>query len=109
MPNPNALEISTTLNGKRVQGSNTSDMISGVPALIEYFGSSTTVVGGTVITIGTSSGVMAREPETCWLRPGGTVTVEIERIGARQPGRAGTGRGLTPGCRARPRGNSASI
>jgi 2-keto-4-pentenoate hydratase/2-oxohepta-3-ene-1,7-dioic acid hydratase in catechol pathway len=83
IPNPNALSISTTLNGERVQGSNTADMIFDVPALIEYLSGSTTLVPGTVILTGTPSGVgMARKPEPRWLRPGDSVTIEIEKIGA---------------------------
>jgi 2-keto-4-pentenoate hydratase/2-oxohepta-3-ene-1,7-dioic acid hydratase in catechol pathway len=83
IPNPNALAISTTLNGERVQGSNTADMIFDVPALIEYLSGSTTLVPGTVILTGTPSGVgMARKPEPRWLRPGDSVTIEIEKIGA---------------------------
>jgi 2-keto-4-pentenoate hydratase/2-oxohepta-3-ene-1,7-dioic acid hydratase in catechol pathway len=83
IPKPNALEISTTLNGERVQGSNTADMIFDVPTLIEYLSGSTTLIPGTVILTGTPSGVgMARKPEPRWLRPGDSVTIEIERIGA---------------------------
>ena len=83
IPDPNALAISTTLNGERVQDSNTADMIFDVPALIAYLSGSTTLVPGTVILTGTPSGVgMARKPEPRWLRPGDTVTIEIERIGA---------------------------
>jgi 2-keto-4-pentenoate hydratase/2-oxohepta-3-ene-1,7-dioic acid hydratase in catechol pathway len=83
IPNPNALAISTTLNGERVQGSNTSDMIFDVPAIIEYLSGSTTLLPGTVILTGTPQGVgMARKPEPRWLRPGDSVTIEIEKIGA---------------------------
>lgn len=83
IPNPNALAISTTLNGERVQDSNTSDMIFDVPAIIEYLSGSTTLVPGTVILTGTPQGVgMARKPEPRWLRPGDSVTIEIEKIGA---------------------------
>ncbi len=83
IPNPNALAISTTLNGERVQGSNTSDMIFDVPAIIEYLSGSTTLVPGTVILTGTPQGVgMATKPTPRWLRPGDTVTIEIEKIGA---------------------------
>jgi len=83
IPNPNALRISTTLNGQRVQDSNTADMIFDVPALIEYLSGSTTLVPGTVILTGTPQGVgMAAKPEPRWLRPGDSVTIEIERIGA---------------------------
>lgn len=81
--NPNALRISTTLNGQRVQDSTTADMIFDVPALIEYLSGSTTLVPGTVILTGTPQGVgMAAKPTPRWLRPGDSVTIEIEKIGA---------------------------
>ncbi|HVU17789.1 MAG TPA: fumarylacetoacetate hydrolase family protein [Candidatus Didemnitutus sp.] len=82
IPNPNALRISTVLNGARVQDSNTSDMIFDVPALIEYLSGSTTLLPGTVILTGTPQGVgMAVKPNPRWLKAGDTVTIEIEKIG----------------------------
>ena len=82
IPNPNALRISTKVNGETLQDSSTSDMIFDVPTLIEFLSGSTTLLPGTVILTGTPSGVgMARTPAR-WLQPGGTVTVEIEKIGA---------------------------
>jgi len=82
LPNPNALKLTTTLNGERVQETSTADMIFDVPALIEFLSGSTTLLPGTVILTGTPSGVgMAREPPR-YLRPGDVVTVEIEGIGA---------------------------
>lgn len=82
IPNPNALRISTVLNGARVQDSNTNDMIFDVPAIIEYLSGSTTLVPGTVILTGTPQGVgMAAKPTPRWLRPGDSVSIEIEKIG----------------------------
>lgn len=82
IPNPNALKISTILNGQRVQDSHTSDMIFDVPAIIEYLSGSTTLVPGTVILTGTPQGVgMAAKPQPRWLRPGDSVSIEIEKIG----------------------------
>lgn len=81
IPDPNALRISTTINGERLQDSNTADMIFDVPRLIEFLSGSTTLQPGTVILTGTPPGVgMARTPRR-WLKPGDTVTVEIEKIG----------------------------
>ncbi|WP_309400051.1 fumarylacetoacetate hydrolase family protein [Cerasicoccus maritimus] len=81
IPNPNALAISTTLNGEQMQGSNTADMIFDVPTLIEFLSGSTTLLPGTVILTGTPAGVgMGRDPYV-WLQPGDTCTVEIEGIG----------------------------
>lgn len=82
IPNPNALRISTVLNGKMVQDWNTHDMIFDVPALIEFLSGSTTLLPGTVILTGTPHGVgMAGKPPR-WLQPGDVVTIEIEKIGA---------------------------
>ncbi len=82
IPNPNSLRISTLLNGERVQDSNTGDMIFDIPALIEYLSGSTTLVPGTVILTGTPQGVgMAHKPDPRWLKPGDTVSIEIEKIG----------------------------
>jgi 2-keto-4-pentenoate hydratase/2-oxohepta-3-ene-1,7-dioic acid hydratase in catechol pathway len=81
IPNPNDLSIKTVLNGKTVQDWSTKDMIFDVPALIEFLSGSTTLLPGTVILTGTPHGVgMAAKPPR-WLKPGDSVTVEIERIG----------------------------
>jgi 2-keto-4-pentenoate hydratase/2-oxohepta-3-ene-1,7-dioic acid hydratase in catechol pathway len=82
IPNPNKLNISTTVNGNRVQDWTTSDMIFDVPRLIEFLSGSTTLPPGTVILTGTPHGVgMAAKPPR-WLAPGDSITVEIERIGS---------------------------
>jgi len=82
IPNPNALRIRTILNGETMQDWNTSDMIFDVPAIIEFLSSSRTLLPGTVILTGTPHGVgFARTPPV-WLRPGDTVTIDIEKIGA---------------------------
>lgn len=81
IPDPNALKISTILNGEKVQDWNTNDMIFDVPALIEFLSGSTTLLPGTVILTGTPHGVgMASKPPR-WLQAGDVVTVEIEKIG----------------------------
>lgn len=82
VPDPNALKIATILNVDRVQDWTTNDMIFDVPALIEYLSGSTTLLPGTVILTGTPHGVgMAARPQPRWLRPGDTVSIEIEGIG----------------------------
>jgi 2-keto-4-pentenoate hydratase/2-oxohepta-3-ene-1,7-dioic acid hydratase in catechol pathway len=81
LPEPNILPIATTVNGARVQESNTADMIFDVRRLIEFLSGSTTLPAGTVILTGTPSGVgMAADPPR-WLKPGDVVTVEIGGIG----------------------------
>ena len=81
IPNPNALGLRTLLNGETVQDWNTDDMIFDVPTLIEFLSGSTTLLPGTVILTGTPQGVgMAAKPPR-WLKPGDSVTIEIDGIG----------------------------
>ena len=81
IPNPNALRLSTTLNGRVMQDHTTADMIFDVPALIESLSRTMTLRPGAVILTGTPQGVgFARTPPV-WMKPGDTVVVEIEQIG----------------------------
>jgi 2-keto-4-pentenoate hydratase/2-oxohepta-3-ene-1,7-dioic acid hydratase in catechol pathway len=81
IPDPAALKIRTVLNGEVMQDWNTGDMIFSVPKLIAFLSGSTTLLPGTVILTGTPHGVgMARKPPV-WLKPGDTVSIEIDKIG----------------------------
>jgi 5-oxopent-3-ene-1,2,5-tricarboxylate decarboxylase / 2-hydroxyhepta-2,4-diene-1,7-dioate isomerase len=75
IPNPMALALKTTVNGKVTQEGNTKDMIFDVPFLVEYFSSFMTLNPGDLILTGTPDGVV-----DC--RPGDVVVTEIEGIGA---------------------------
>jgi 2-keto-4-pentenoate hydratase/2-oxohepta-3-ene-1,7-dioic acid hydratase in catechol pathway len=50
---PNALNISTKLNGKMVQESNTKDMVFGVAKTIAFLSKGTTLLPGDIIFTGT--------------------------------------------------------
>ena len=81
IPDPNNLAICTLLNGEKVQDWNTNDMIFDVRAMIEFLSGSTTLLPGTTILTGTPQGIgMAAIPPR-WLKPGDSVTIEIEKIG----------------------------
>jgi 2-keto-4-pentenoate hydratase/2-oxohepta-3-ene-1,7-dioic acid hydratase in catechol pathway len=81
IPNPNALQIKTILNGQAMQDWNTEDMIFDVRTLIEFLSGSTTLLPGTVILTGTPHGVgMARDPKV-FLKHGDTCSIEIAKIG----------------------------
>lgn len=78
---PQALRISTRLNGLVMQDSTTADMIFPVAELVAFLSRDTTLLPGTIILTGTPSGVgFARRPEV-FLKPGDRVAVEVERIG----------------------------
>jgi 2-keto-4-pentenoate hydratase/2-oxohepta-3-ene-1,7-dioic acid hydratase in catechol pathway len=81
IPNPNALGIRTLLNGEAVQDWNTNDMIFDVPAIIEFLSGSTTLLPGSVILTGTPHGVGMASTPPRWLKPGDTVSIEIDGIG----------------------------
>lgn len=75
------LNIQTRVSGEILQDSNTADMIFDVPAIIEFLSASKTLLPGTVILTGTPHGVgFARTPPV-WLKPGDSVSIEIEKIG----------------------------
>jgi len=78
---PQALTLRTRLGGEVMQESSTADMIFSVAEIVAFMSGSTTLLPGTVILTGTPLGVgMARTPP-CWLRPGDTVSVEIDGVG----------------------------
>jgi len=75
VPNPMALALQTTVNGKVTQSGSTRDMIFDVPFLIEYFSSFMTLQPGDLILTGTPDGVV-----DC--RPGDVVVTSIEGLGS---------------------------
>ena len=75
VPNPMALALQTTVNGKRTQSGNTRDMVFDLPFLIEYFSSFMTLNPGDLILTGTPDGVV-----DC--QPGDVIVTEIEGLGA---------------------------
>ena len=77
IPDPQNLDLQTTVNGKITQSGNTRDMIFDVPFLIEYFSSFMTLQPGDLILTGTPDGVV-----DC--QPGDVVVTTIERVGALQ-------------------------
>jgi 2-keto-4-pentenoate hydratase/2-oxohepta-3-ene-1,7-dioic acid hydratase in catechol pathway len=81
LPRPNNLRIRSILNSQVMQDSTTADMIFDVPAIIAFLSADKTLPAGTLILTGTPEGVgFARKPPV-WLRPGDTISVEIEGIG----------------------------
>lgn len=81
IPDPQALGISTRLNGELMQQGHSSDMIFPVARLISFLSQDTTLLPGTLILTGTPPGVgFARKPPV-FLQPGDQISVEIEGIG----------------------------
>lgn len=82
IPDPNQLQIKTTLNGEVMQDWMTEDMIFDVPQLIEFLSGCTTLLPGTVILTGTPHGIGAARKPPVFLKVGDTVTIEIDKIGS---------------------------
>jgi 5-oxopent-3-ene-1,2,5-tricarboxylate decarboxylase / 2-hydroxyhepta-2,4-diene-1,7-dioate isomerase len=77
VPDPGNLELRTYVNGKLTQQGNTRDLISDVPALIEYLSSFMTLTAGDVILTGTPEGAVNVEI-------GDEIVCEIEGLGRLQ-------------------------
>lgn len=77
---PQALDIQMIINGEVLQSSNTSQMVFGIPELIEYISSVFTLEPGDVISTGTPAGVGEAKVPPRWLRPGDHVVIRISGI-----------------------------
>ena len=81
IPDPQALRLSTRVNGTTKQDSNTVHMVFPVATIIAELSAGLTLHPGDVIITGTPEGVgMGRTPQE-WLRPADVMELEIERIG----------------------------
>jgi len=78
---PNQLAIKTTLNGQVMQEGNTADMIFRVPFIVSYISEVATLEPGDVILTGTPPGIGNTRTPQVFMKPGDTITVEIERVG----------------------------
>jgi 2,4-didehydro-3-deoxy-L-rhamnonate hydrolase len=79
-PNPDALEMTLTVNGVIEQRSSTSEMIFHLPQLIAYLSTIAPLLPGDVISTGTPAGVGAGKGR--FLQPGDELVAEIAGIGA---------------------------
>ncbi|ROV97247.1 hypothetical protein VSDG_04746 [Cytospora chrysosperma] len=78
---PQALRISTKVNGKTVQDSTTGDMIFSVAKTIAFLSQGTTLLPGDLIFTGTPPGVgMGKKPQV-WLKDRDVVEVSLDGIG----------------------------
>lgn len=75
------VEFELTLNGERMQASDTSDLIFAVPELVAHLSTLMTLEPGDLISTGTPAGVgIARQP-SLWLKPGDVVDVSSPQLG----------------------------
>lgn len=82
IPDPQALQVRTVLNGREMQISNTRNMVFGVAKLISYISEGTTLMPGDLIPTGTPFGVGFSRKPPVFLKHGDECVCEVEKIGA---------------------------
>lgn len=82
VPDPQALEIVTEVNGVEKQRASTADMIFDVRTLIEHISEFVELEPGDVIATGSPAGVGFKRDPPEFLRPGDTCRIEISGLGA---------------------------
>lgn len=80
VPDPQGLRLRTILNGEVMQDASTSEMLFSVAELIAYITRTVTLLPGDLIVTGTPAGVGSVRRPPVMMKPGDTVTVEIERL-----------------------------
>jgi 2-keto-4-pentenoate hydratase/2-oxohepta-3-ene-1,7-dioic acid hydratase in catechol pathway len=80
IPDPQKLELRTTVNGEVLQQASTADMVFSVRQLIAYLSQTMTLLPGDVIATGTPSGIGAARTPPRFLRPGDTVVISIDGV-----------------------------
>jgi 2-keto-4-pentenoate hydratase/2-oxohepta-3-ene-1,7-dioic acid hydratase in catechol pathway len=81
VPDPQALRLTTHVNGELRQDSSTSDLVFGPQAIVDFISEAITLEPGDLILTGTPSGVgQAMDPRQ-FLAAGDVVRIEIEGLG----------------------------
>lgn len=81
VPNPNALGLWLSVNGEKLQDSNTDDMIFDVRTLVSYISQFMTLLPGDIISTGTPAGVGLGLKPPRYLKPGDVVELGIDGLG----------------------------
>jgi acylpyruvate hydrolase len=82
VPDAGNLNLRTWVNAELRQDANTSDLVFGCEALVEFIGQTCTLAPGDLILTGTPNGVgMAMDPPQ-FLKSGDVIRIEIERLGS---------------------------
>lgn len=81
IPDPQALQLRTMVNGQVMQEATTADMLFPVATLIAYVSQYMTLEPGDVLTTGTPAGIGAFRKPPVWLSAGDRIEVSIDPIG----------------------------
>lgn len=78
----NNLPLWLTVNGKKFQNSNTSNLVFKIPFLVHYLSQFMTLLPGDVISTGTPPGVgLGIKPEPVYIKAGDVIELGIEGLG----------------------------
>ena len=75
------LAVTLDVDGRRLQDSNTSQMLYRIDELIEYASARMPLDVGDIIATGTPVGVAANHEPPAWLMPGMRVSARLEGLG----------------------------
>ena len=78
---PHNLNLWLELNGKKIQDSNTNDLIFNIPQIVSYLSNFMTLLPGDVISTGTPAGVGLGFKPPMYLKAGDVVKLGIEGLG----------------------------
>jgi 2-keto-4-pentenoate hydratase/2-oxohepta-3-ene-1,7-dioic acid hydratase in catechol pathway len=84
VPDPQALGLRLWVNDELRQNGTTANMAFGVHHLVWYISQFLVLRPGDVVNTGTPAGVALGRPEGGYLRPGDTMRLEIDGLGAQQ-------------------------
>ena len=75
------IEFELCLNGERMQGSSTADLVFGVPALLSHLSRLMTLEPGDIVATGTPAGVGSVRVPRVWLTPGDEIVITSPTLG----------------------------
>ena len=81
IPDPQTLRVRLSVDGVSLQDGSTATMLFGVADLISRLSQQTVLEPGDIIATGTPAGVAALHKPPAWLKPGSTVTMDVEGLG----------------------------
>jgi ureidoglycolate lyase len=81
IPNPYAISIKLSVDGRSLQDGSTAMMLFKIAELISYISKKMPLEPGDIIATGTPGGLAMVHTPTAWLEPGQTVRVELDGLG----------------------------
>lgn len=84
VPDAGKLRLWLTVNGRKFQDGNTSNLIFDVPFIVSYLSQFMTLLPGDVISTGTPAGVGLGQKPPLYLKPGDVIELGIDGLGTQR-------------------------